>query len=92
MIFTGWFLETLIFFLIIGLYLKIFAKAKDYLAKPSRLFLAEVIFLVAANAFGTISHEFRHPTMVQQSMAIVALFGLGMPVVIATFRLLETKK
>jgi putative membrane protein len=90
--FTGWFLESLIFFLIIGLYLSVFAKTKDYLAKPNRLFLAEVVFLVAANAFGTISHEFSSPTMVQQSMAIVALFGLGMPVVIASFRLLETNK
>ena len=90
--FTGWFLESLIFFLIIGLYLNFFAKAKDYLAKPSRLFLADVVFLVAANAFGTLSHEFSSPTMIQQAMAIVALFGLGMPVVIASFRLLETNK
>jgi len=90
--FTGWFLESLIFFLIIGLYLNFFTKAKDYLAKPNRLFLAEVIFLVAANAFGTLSHEFNSPTMIQQSMAIVALFGLGMPVVIASFRLLDINK
>jgi len=89
--FTGWFLETLVFFVIIGLYLGAFAKAKDYLAKPSRLFLAEVIVLVAANAFGTVSHEFYHPTTLQQAMAVVALFGLGLPVVIASFRLLESK-
>jgi hypothetical protein len=72
--------------------LNFFTKAKDYLAKPNRLFLAEVIFLVAANAFGTLSHEFNSPTMIQQSMAIVALFGLGMPVVIASFRLLDINK
>ena len=85
--FTGWFLESLVFFGLITIYLQVFAKSKDYLAKPSRPFMAEVIVLVAANALGTVSHGFYNPTMIQQAMAIVALFGLGIPIVIASFRL-----
>lgn len=89
--FTGWFLESIVFFGLITLYLQTVPKVKDFLNKPSRLFLAEAVFLMAANAFGTIVKEFNSPTYVQQSMALIALFGLGIPVVIASFRLLDRK-
>lgn len=87
--FTGWFLESIVFFGLITLYLQTVPRAKDFLAKPSHLFLAEAIFLMAANAFGTIVKEFNHPTIVQQSMALIALFGMGIPIMAATFRLLQ---
>jgi len=87
--FTGWFLESLVFFGLITFYLQTVPKVKDFMKKPSSIFLAEAIFLMAANAFGTIVKEFDSPTYVQQSMALIALFGLGIPVVIATFRLLQ---
>lgn len=87
--FTGWFLESLVFFGLITLYLQTVPKAKDFMKKPSSLFLGEAVFLMAANAFGTISKEFNSPTQIQQAMAIIAMFGLGIPVVIATFRLLQ---
>lgn len=90
--FTGWFIESLVFFGLITLYLQLFAKPKDYLAKPGKLFLFEVVFLMAANAFGTIAHEFNHPSTVQQSMALIALFGMGIPIVIATIRILQAKQ
>lgn len=89
--FTGWFLESFVFFGLITLYLHFFAKAKDYMQKPGKLFLGEVIFLMAANAFGTISKEFHSPSVVQQSMALIALFGMGIPIVIASFRLLQKR-
>lgn len=87
--FTGWFLESLVFFGLITLYLQTVPKAKDFLKKPSRLFLAEAVFLMAANAMGTIAHEFSNPTQIQQAMALIALFGMGIPIVIASFRLLQ---
>lgn len=87
--FTGWFLESLVFFGLITLYLQTVPKVKDFMKKPSSIFLAEAVFLMAANAFGTIVKEFDRPTYVQQSMALIALFGLGIPVVIATFKLLQ---
>lgn len=89
--FTGWFLESLVFFSLITLYLQAVPKVKDFMKKPSALFLGEAVFLMGANAFGTVVNEFREPTYVQQSMALIALFGLGIPVVTATFRLLQKK-
>lgn len=89
--FTGWFLESLVFFGLATLYLQTVPKVKDFMKKPSAIFLGEAVFLMAANAFGTIVKEFDSPTYVQQSMALIALFGLGIPVVAATFRLLQTK-
>lgn len=89
--FTGWFLESLVFFGLITLYLQTVPRVKDFMKKPSSLFLAEAVFLMAANAFGTIIQEFRDPTYVQQAMALIALFGMGIPVVAATFRLLEKR-
>jgi putative membrane protein len=89
--FTGWFLESLVFFGLITLYLQTAPKAKDFMKKPSSIFLAEAVFLMAANAFGTIVKEFNSPTYVQQSMALIALFGLGIPVVIASFKLLQKR-
>ena len=90
--FTGWFLESLVFFLIINVYLFSFSKNKDYSPKPSSLFLGEAVFLVAANAFSTIYHEFFRPTEVQQAMALIPIFALGTPIVIATFKLLDKSK
>lgn len=87
--FTGWFLESLVFFGLITLYLQTVPKVKDFMKKPSSIFLAEAVFLMAANAFGTIVKEFNSPTYVQQAMALIALFGLGIPVVIASFKLLQ---
>lgn len=87
--FTGWFLESLVFFGLVTLYLQTVPKAKDFMQKPSRLFLGEAVFLMAANAFGTIAHEFHNPTQIQQAMAIIALFGMGIPIVIATSRLVQ---
>jgi putative membrane protein len=89
--FTGWFIESIVFFGLITLYLNIFAKAKDFMKKPGRLFLAEVIVLMAANAFGTISKEFHNPTATQQAMALVALFGMGIPLFIASIRLMQQR-
>ena len=90
--FTGWFLESIVFFGLITLYLQTVPKVKEFMNKPSRLFLAEAVFLMAANAFGTIVKEFSNPTPVQQALALIALFGMGIPVVIASFRLLEKRK
>jgi putative membrane protein len=90
--FTGWFLESLVFFGLVTLYLQTIPKAKDFLKKPSALFLGEAVFLMAANAFGTIVKEFNSPTAVQQSMALIALFGLGIPIITATFQLLQRRK
>lgn len=87
--FTGWFLESLVFFGLITLYLQAVPKVKDFMKKPSSIFLAEAVFLMTANAFGTIVKEFNSPTYVQQSMALIAMFGLGIPVVIASFKLLQ---
>jgi putative membrane protein len=87
--FTGWFLESLVFFGLITLYLQTVPKVKDFMKKPSSIFLAEAVFLMAANAFGTIVKEFDSPTYVQQSMALIAMFGLGIPVVIASVKLLQ---
>lgn len=87
--FTGWFLESIVFFGLVTLYLQTIPKAKDFLKKPSSLFLAEAVFLMAGNAFGTIVKEFQNPTIVQQSLALVALFGMGIPIVAASFRLLQ---
>ena len=87
--FTGWFLESLVFFGLSTLYLQTMPKVKDFMKKPSRIFLAEVVFLMAANAFGTIVKEFNNPTLVQQAMALIALFGLGIPIVIASFKLAQ---
>lgn len=89
--FTGWFLESAVFFGLITVYLQAVAKVKDFMKKPGRLFLGEAVFLMAANAFGTISRQFHDPTAVQQSMALIALFGMGVPIVIAAFRLLEKR-
>jgi putative membrane protein len=89
--FTGWFLESMVFFGLATLYLQTAAKTRDFMKKPGRLFLGEAVFLMAANAFGTVSREFHDPTAVQQSMALIALFGMGIPIVIATFRLLEKR-
>jgi putative membrane protein len=89
--FIGWFGESLVFFGLITLYLQFIAKGRDFLKKPSKLFLGEVVFLMAANAFGIISKEFSHPTTIQQAMAIIALFGMGIPIVIASFRLLDRR-
>ncbi len=88
---TGWFMESLVFFGLATLYLQTVAKAKDFMKKPSALFLGEAVFLMAANALSTIVHEFSNPTPVQQSMALIALFGLGIPVVAASFRLLQKR-
>jgi len=90
--FTGWFLESLVFFSLATIYLQTVPKVKDFLSKPSRLFLAEAVFLMAANAFGTIVKEFNNPTYVQQSMALIALFGMGIPIVAACFRLQQIKR
>lgn len=90
--FTGWFITTVTFFIAISLYLNYGAKVKDILAKPGRLFLAEPVVLMALNALSIIAHETSSkPTILQQNMALVALFGLGTFVVITTFRLLDTR-
>jgi len=87
--FTGWFLESIVFFGLMTVYLQTVPRVKDFMKKPSSLFLAEAVFLMAANAFGTIVKEFNNPTAVQQSLALVALFGMGIPIVIASFRLIQ---
>lgn len=90
--FTGWFLNTFVIFMLMSLYLNAFAKAKDYLAKPSRLLLAEVIVALAVNAFAIVAKgSFIAHTPLQEAMALMALFGLGMPIAIASFRLLAGK-
>lgn len=89
--FTGWFITTFTFFMAISLYLNYCAKIKDFLAKPSRLFLAEAVALMAVNAFSIALHETNNPTLLQQNMALIALFGLGTFITITTFRLLDKK-
>lgn len=88
--FVGWFLTTFTFFSIINIYLNYAAKAKDYIDKPSRLFLSEPVVLMGANAAAIIAHIVTgRGSVVQQNMALVALFGLGTFVTISVFRLLD---
>lgn len=90
--FIGWFLTTLTFYCIISVYLHYGSKDKDYIQKPTKAFLALPIVYMAANAFSIVIKETTtNPTELQQAMALIALFGLGMPVAIATFRLAEQK-
>jgi len=88
--FTGWFITTFTFYIIISLYLNRFAQDKDIQKQPSRLFLAQVIVAMAVNALGIII-RLTNPeaTQLQQAMAVVAMFGMGIPMVTATFRLLS---
>lgn len=89
--FTGWFITTFTFFMLISLYLNTI-KDKDFLKNPSKPFLAQVIIGMAVNALGIII-LLAHPdaTSLQQAMAIVAMFGMGMPMAIGSFRLLTSK-
>lgn len=88
--FAGWFVNTFIIFLIMSLYLNYAAKPKDYLAKPSRQFLAQVIVAVVVNALAIVMKETTPAASdLQQAMALMALFGMGIPITIATFRLLD---
>lgn len=90
--FTGWFMVTFTFFVAIGLYLWWRSKSSDYLAKPSKMFLLEPIILFAASAFSIVIKEATpNPTVLQQNLALIALFGMGTIVLIATLRLLTTK-
>lgn len=90
--FTGWFMVTFTFFLIIGLCLWLRTKTKDYIVKPRKLFLFEPIFLFIASATSIVIKEVTpNPTVLQQNLALIALFGMGMIALIATLRLLTTK-
>lgn len=89
--FVGWFITTFTFFIAITLYLNYGAKIKDFLQKPSRLFLAEAVALMAVNAFSIVWLETQKPTLLQQNMALIALFGLGTFISITVFRLLDKK-
>ena len=91
--FTGWFITTFTFFILISLYLNTFTKKSDFIKSPKKLFLAEVIVAMLANAVAIIVNGFTPgATSLHQAMGLVALFALGMPMVIATFRLLGQKK
>ncbi len=91
--FTGWFITTFIFFLLISLYLNTVAKDSDFLKNPSKSFLAEVIVAMFVNAFATIIQGFTPgATDLHQAMGLIALFALGIPMLTAAFRLLETKR
>lgn len=91
--FTGWFITTFTFFIIISLYLNVFAKDSDFIKKPKKTFLAEVIVGMFVNALAIIVKGFTPgATDLHQAMGIIALFALGMPMLIATFRLIETKR
>lgn len=86
--FTGWFMVTGTFFVIISVYLYFRAKSKDYIARPSKLFLAEPLALFIANAVSIIIKEAYHnPTIIQQNMALVALFGMGTIIAVVGSRL-----
>ncbi len=90
--FTGWFFVTFTFFVVIGLYLWWRSKPHDYLAKPSKVFLFEPIILFSASAFSIVIKEVTpNPTVLQQNLALIALFGMGTVALIATLRLLTTK-
>lgn len=89
--FTGWFLVTGTFFLLISLYLYFFSKSKDY-AKPTKKLLFEPLFLFAASALSIIVKEvLPNPTVIQQNMALIALFGMGTIAMMAFFRLVTDK-
>lgn len=89
--FTGWFLVTGTFFVLISLYLYFFAKAKDY-AKPTKKFLVEPVFLFTASAFAIIIREvLPDPTLIQQNMALIALFGMGTVAMVTLLRLATDK-
>lgn len=89
--FTGWFLVTGTFFLLIGLYLHFFSKPRDY-ARPTKKLLVEPLFLFAASALSIIVKEvLPDPTVIQQNMALIALFGMGTIAVMAFFRLVTDK-
>ena len=90
--FTGWFMVTFTFFVVLGLYLWWRTKPKNYLTKPSKLFLFEPIFLFAASAVSIVIKEVApNPTVLQQNLALIALFGMGTVALIATLRLIMTK-
>lgn len=89
--FTGWFLVTGTFFLLISLYLHFFSKPKDY-AKPTKRLLFEPLFLFTASALTIVSKEaLPDPSLIQQNMALIALFGMGTIAAMAFFRLVTDK-
>ncbi len=90
--FVGWFLVTGAFFVVISLYLYFFGKTKDYMAKPTKKFLLEPIFLFAASAFAIVMKEvLPDPTLIQQNMALIALFGMGTVAAVTLLRLATDK-
>lgn len=85
--FTGWFMVTGTFFVLITLFLYFYSKPKDY-RKPTKLFLLEPVFLFATSALAIILKEvFPDPTILQQNLALIALFGMGTIAAITLLRL-----
>ncbi len=90
--FTGWFMVTGTFFVLITLYLYFFAKSKDYIKKPTKLFLLEPVFLFATSALAIVLKEvLPNPTVLQQNLALIALFGMGTIAAITLLRLASDK-
>jgi len=84
--FTGWFIETFIFFIAISLIFAYLTKSPKLSKLPSKKFTFEPIVLFAAPVLPVILHPLwaKDWSSVYEPMSLIALFGLGFVVVLAT--------
>lgn len=92
--FVGWFFETAIFFGLVSLVLGYWLKAPRSKTKLSKSFLFEAVILFAAPILPIILRPLWETSYanIYQAMSLIALFGLGGVVLVASCRLAFAKK
>ena len=90
--FIGWFAAALTFFLLVSAYFVRFGRRAGRI-QASRSVLAEPILLYTIAAVAAAMPLIRGDvTSISQSMTLIALFGMGLPILVATLRLREVRE
>lgn len=90
--FVGWFAAGLTFFLLVSAYFVRFGRRAGQVRAP-RSVLAEPILLYTIAAVAAAMPLIRADvTAISQSMTLIALFGMGLPILVATLRLREVRE
>ncbi len=87
--FVGWFACSLTFFLLVSAYFVRYGRGAGRI-RAVRSVMAEPVLLYTIAAVAAAMPLIRGDvTAISQSMTLIALFGMGLPILVATFRLRE---
>ncbi len=92
--FIGWLAETFIFSVLVSLYLGYVAKSPKLNKTPSKKFLFEPIMLFSVPVLATILRPLweKQWSDIYQSMSLIALFGLGIVIILAIVKVTSSKR